>query len=119
MLKRFLLSWLVNFAGLWVAAQLFAGISYGDQARILIVASLIFGIVNALIRPLVIILSLPAIVFTLGLFTLVVNTLMLYLTSALYHNFKINSVWSAIGAVMVVWLVNYLATYLIEDRKKS
>lgn len=119
MLKRFLLSWLVNFAGLWVAAQLFSGISYNDQARVLVIASLIFGLVNALIRPLVIILSLPAIVFTLGLFTLVVNALMLYLTSALYHNFKINSIWSAMGAVVVVWLVNYLMTYLIEDRKKA
>ena len=119
MLKRFLVSWLVNFAGLWVAAQLFSGISYGDQSRILIIASLIFGLVNAFIRPLVVILALPAIVFTLGLFTLVVNALMLYLTSAIYHKFHVDSIWSAIGAFIVVWVVNYLMNYLLEDKKVS
>lgn len=117
MLRHLLVSWLVNFAGLWVAAQLFSGISYGDQARVLIIASLIFGLVNAFIRPLVIILSLPAIVLTLGLFTLFINAFMLYLTSLIYNKFHVSSIWSAIGAVIVVWLVNYLMNYLIEDKK--
>lgn len=112
MWKQFGLRWLVNFLGLWIAANLVSGITYGDKARYLVVASLIFSIVNALIRPLVIILALPAIVLTLGLFTLVVNTLMLYLTTLLYSRFQIESFWSALVAVIIIWLVNYLLTDL-------
>ena len=119
MLQRFLYSWLVNFLGLWLAASLFSGIQYSDKLRILIVASLIFGLVNALIRPLVIILSLPAIVLTLGLFTLVINAGMLYITSALYPKFSVNSIWAAIGAVTVVWLVNYIMTNVVREPQKQ
>lgn len=114
MIKNFLLRWLVNFLGLWVAANLITGISYGDKARYLILAALIFSIVNALIRPLVIILALPAIVLTLGLFTLVVNTLMLYIVSLLYHRFQVDSFWSGFVAVIIIWLVNYLLNDLTK-----
>lgn len=96
---------------------MFTGITYNDRIRVLLIAALIFAIVNALIRPIVIILSLPAIVLTLGLFTLVVNAFMLYLTSFFYHSFHVTSLWSAIGAVLIVWLVNYLMTDLIRDRE--
>ena len=118
MLKRFLFSWLVNFLGLWAASELFSSIQYGGKLRFLIIASAIFGIVNALVRPIVVILSLPAIVLTFGLFTLVVNTLMLYVTSFFYPTLQINSRWSAFGAVIIVWLVNYLMTDLIVERKE-
>jgi putative membrane protein len=115
MVKSFFLSWGTNFVGLAIAGLFFSGIQYQDKLRVLVVASLIFGLVNALIRPAVIILSLPAIVITLGLFTLVVNTAMLYITSAIYKPFQITSLWSAVGAVMVVWLVNYLSVSLVKE----
>lgn len=118
MLKRFFYSWAVNFVGLALAGQFFSGIQYQDKLRVLIVASLIFGLVNALIRPLVVILSLPAIVLTLGLFTLVINTAMLYLTSAVYKPFQVTTIWSAVGAVIVVWLVNYIMVSLVKEPKK-
>lgn len=107
MLKRFLLSWLVNGVGLFIAAMLFSGVDYGNKLVVLVVASLIFGLVNSLIRPLIVLLSLPAIVLTLGLFTLVVNALMLWITSLLYPAFQVQSALSAIGAVIVVWVINY------------
>ncbi|MDP4038646.1 MAG: phage holin family protein [bacterium] len=116
MLKRILFSWLVNFLGLWVAVNLFSGISYNDQLRVLIIASLIFGIINSLVRPLIIILSLPAIVLTFGLFTLIINASMLYVTSFFYPRFQIKSIWSAAGAVVILWIVNYLMTDLIGDK---
>lgn len=115
-LKRILFSWLVNFLGLWLAASLFSGISYNEQLLVLIIASIIFGVVNALVRPLIMILSLPAILLTFGLFTLVVNTAMLYITSFFYPKFQVKSIWSAIGAVIILWIVNYLMTDLIGDR---
>ncbi len=117
MIKQFLLRWLVNFLGLWTAANLVAGITYGDRVHVLIWAALIFSVVNALIRPLVVILALPAIVLTLGLFTLVVNTFMLYLVTFFYPRLHINSIWAGLAAVVVIWLVNYLLNDLIESRR--
>ena len=116
LVKRILFSWLVNFLGLWVAANLFSGIYYNDQIRVLIIASLIFGIANSLIRPLLIILSLPAIVWTYGIFTLIINASMLYLTSFFYPRFQVKSVWSAVGAVIILWVINYLMTDLVKDK---
>jgi putative membrane protein len=117
MIKQFLLRWLVNFFGLWTAATLLAGISYGDHWRVLLWAALIFSIVNALIRPLVVLMTLPAIVLTLGLFTLVINAFMLYLVTFFYPRFQLHSFWSALGAVIIIWLVNYLLTDLLEPQQ--
>jgi putative membrane protein len=119
MVKQFLLRWLVNFLGLWMAANLVSGISYGDKVRYLVLAALIFSIVNALIRPLVIILALPAIVLTLGLFTLVVNTLMLYLVTLLYPRFHVGSFWAALLAVIIIWLVNYFLNDLTHPTNEK
>lgn len=107
MLKRFIWSWIGNAAGLFMASLLISGVDYQRRLIVLVIASLIFGIVNALIRPIVVIISLPAIVLTLGVFTLVVNALMLWLTSRLYPAFQLRNIWAAIGAVIIVWLVNY------------
>lgn len=84
----------------------------------IVVASLVFGIVNALIRPILVVLSLPAIVITFGLFSLVINALMLYITSAIYKPFEVNSVWAALATVIVVWLANYMMNYIIEDKEE-
>lgn len=116
MIKQFLLRWLVNFLGLWTAATLFTGISYQEHLRVLVWAALIFSIVNIMIRPLVVLLTLPAIVLTLGLFTLVVNAFMLYLVTLFYHRFQIASFWTALGAVVIIWLINYLLTDLLEKK---
>jgi putative membrane protein len=114
--KQVLFSWLINFFGLWLAASLFSGIDYNDQIFVLIIASFIFGVANTLIRPVLMILSLPAVVLTYGLFTLVINTAMLYVTSFFYPRFQVKSIWSAIGAVIILWIVNYLMTDLIGEK---
>jgi putative membrane protein len=114
MIRRFVLRWLVNFLGLWTAVSLLQGITYQDKIAVLIIAALLFSIVNAFIRPLVILLSLPAIVLSLGLFTFVVNTLMLYLVQFFYPKFHIASFWSGFVAVIIIWVVNYLLNDLLE-----
>ena len=119
MLKKFLLRWLINGLGLWAAAAVLPGVHYGNRAGVLIVAALIFSLVNALIRPLIVILALPAIVLTLGLFTFVVNGFMLYLTTLIYHPLHITSFWQALLAVVIVWIVNYILTYLMEGARES
>lgn len=117
MLRTFALRWLVNFLGLWAASELLTGISYGDKLGVLLVAALVFSLVNAVVRPLVVILSLPAIVLTLGLFTFVVNTFMLYLVTYFYPKFHIRSFGSALAAVIIIWVVNYLLTDILEPRR--
>ncbi|QQS26668.1 phage holin family protein [bacterium] len=120
MLKRILSSWIVNIVGLWLSARIFVGnITYDERIGALLIAALIFGIVNALIRPLVVLLSLPAIMLTLGLFMLVVNAAMLYVTSFLYPSFQVNKFSSAVGATIIVWLTNYLFTVLFTRPKEE
>lgn len=120
MIRTFALRWLVNFLGLWAAAELMTGsINYNDKLRVLVIAALIFSLVNAIIRPLVILLSLPAIVLTLGLFTLVINAFMLYLVTKLYPSFQLRSFWTAVVATMIIWVVNYLLTDLLEPRHEK
>jgi len=119
MIRKFLLRWLINGLGLWAAATLLPGVHYGNKAAVLIIAALIFSIVNALLRPLIIVLALPAIVLTLGLFTFIVNGFMLYLTSLIYSPLHITSFWQAVLAVMIVWVVNYLLTDVLEGARES
>jgi putative membrane protein len=120
MLRKFALRWLVNFLGLWAAAEVMTGsIQYNEKLRVLVIAALIFSLVNAVIRPLVVILSLPAIVLTLGLFTLLINAFMLYLVTKIYPSFHLRSFWTAVLATVIIWVVNYLLTDLLEPRKRE
>lgn len=117
MLRRILFAWVVNFVGLFISAQLFASLSYSESIGVLIIAALIFGIVNALIRPLVVLLSLPAIVVTMGVFMLFVNAAMLYITSFFVPAFQVNKLTGAIGTVIIIWLVNYLFSILFQPKE--
>lgn len=116
LIGSFILRWAINFLGLWAAASLLAGVDYGNRVSVLVWAALIFSLVNAAIRPLVILLSLPAIVLSLGLFIFVVNALMLYLVTVLYPEFHVATFGQALLAVVVVWVVNYVISALIDGR---
>ncbi len=120
MIRKFILRWLVNFLGLWAAAELMTGsINYNDKIRVLVIAALLFSVVNGVIRPLVVLLSLPAIVLTLGLFTLVINAFMLYLVTKIYPTFHLRSFWTAVVATVIIWVVNYLLTELLEPKREK
>ena len=103
--------------GLAAAAALLSGVSFGNNIVVLIWASLIFSVVNAVLRPLVIVLALPAVVLTLGLFIFVVNALMLYLVTVLYPQFVVDSFWQSLLAVIIVWLINYIMTLFLREAK--
>lgn len=113
MMRKFLIRLAANGVGLLLAGELIADVNYGDSVVVLLVATLIFSIVNAFVRPIVILLSLPAIILTLGLFTLVINSLMLYLVTLLYSSFTVGSFGSAIIAVIIIWIVNYAVNTLV------
>ncbi len=80
----------------------------------IIIAGFILAIINAIVKPVVVILSLPAVVLTLGLFMIVVNGLMVLIASKLYHSLHVTNFWAAMLAGMVIGLVNYLVTTVLE-----
>lgn len=114
--SRFLIRWLVSALGLWIATRLLnERISFESNLAV-IVAGLILAIVNAVIKPIIIILSLPAILFTLGLFMIIINGLMVLLVSTLYPPLHVSNFTAAILAGMIIGLVNYLVTAILEER---
>lgn len=123
MLRRFLITWVFNFVALWAAAALLSGIDY-DGIGVLIVASLVFSIVNIFVRPLVILFTLPLVIITLGIALFFINLFMLYLTSWIVDDFTIDSFWWAFLATIIVWLVNalleaFFGEGLREDRRRQ
>lgn len=115
--SRFLIRWFVCGLGLWIAAGLLGDvISYDRRLGVIIISGLILALVNTVIKPIVIILSLPAILFSLGLFMIVINGLMVMLVSKVYTQLHVTNFWAAILAGMVIGLVNYLVTTVLEDR---
>lgn len=117
LIYRFCIRWLVSGLGLWIAAAILNdSISYNHQIEVVIIGGLILAAINAIIKPIVVILSLPAILFSLGLFMIVINGLMVMLAAWIYDPLDVSSVWSAMFAGMIIGVVNYLVTTIMEDR---
>jgi len=113
-LVRLIVAWLINAAALWVANQLFDGVAIHGWTAYLLGAA-ILGIANAILRPILTILTLPIVILTLGLFLLVINIVTLALAEWLTPDFSITGFWSYVGTVIVVWLVNW-AGHAVVDR---
>jgi putative membrane protein len=111
-LKTFLQRWLVNTLAVLVAAHLVRGISY-DSFTGLLIASLVLGVLNAFLRPLLLLLSLPLLFFSLGLFVLVINAFLLYFVGWLVKSFHVNSFGAAFWGALVVSLVSMLFNSLM------
>ena len=115
----FVLRWILNTIGIWVAVRLL-GVSPASpdttaMVSTFVIAGLIFSIVKSVLKPIITILALPAILLTLGLFTLVVNGLMVYISLALAPNLSI-SFGDAIIAGIVLSLVNYIVSNALDLR---
>jgi len=111
----FILRVLIVALGLGLASALVPGIQVQD-GRTLIGAALLLGIVNALVRPLIVLLTLPITVLTLGLFLLVINAAMLGLVAAFFEGFTISGFWSALLGSMVVSLTGWIVSWFIGPR---
>jgi putative membrane protein len=115
---RFLLRWVLNSLGLWIAVRLLVGhgVEY-DQSQGFVMffwAGLVLSLVNVVLKPIIVILSLPAILLTLGLFTLIVNGFMVWLAGLLVGGALDISFWAAVLAGMIISLINYVLTNLLD-----
>ena len=111
----FILRLLIVALGLWLASELVPGIAVTGVGTLL-GAALLLGIVNAVVRPVLIILTLPVTVFTLGLFLLVINAAMLGLVAWMFDGFTISGFWAALFGSIVVSVTGWLASYFIGPR---
>lgn len=110
-MQGFLLRWLFNTVAIYITTRIIAGLRIPDLGGA-VIAALVLGIVNAFIRPLILLLTLPLNVVTLGLFTLVVNTIMLYIVAAVTP-LQIGSFWAAfIGALLIAVISTVLSRLL-------
>jgi putative membrane protein len=108
----FLLRAAIAALGLWVASELLKGLYFESTSK-LILAAILLGIVNAFVRPLAFILTLPITIVTLGLFLLVLNAGMVALVAWLVPGFQISGFWTAVGAALIVSLVSWAASSVI------
>lgn len=111
----FLLRVLVNAAAIYAAAALVPGIALAGLGAALI-AGLVLGLVNAVVRPILVLLTLPVTLLTLGLFLLVLNGLCLWLTSRLVPGFEVHGFWAAVLGAVLVSIVSWILTAFVSDR---
>ena len=111
---RLLIAWALNLLALWIANALWDSVSIHGWAAYLI-GSAVLGIANAIVKPLLAILTLPLIIVTLGLFYLLINVAMVALAEWIAPNFSIDGFWTYVGIVFVVWAVNWIAGQILGD----
>jgi putative membrane protein len=117
----FLLRLLINAAALWVAIRLVDGIDYRGSGWSLILVALVFGVLNAAVRPLLTLLTLPFLILTLGLFILVINALMLMLTGWVSRlvglGFYVDGFWAALLGGFIISVVSLMLSIFTGARK--
>jgi putative membrane protein len=122
-MRSLVLHWLLNAAALWVAAWLLPGLDFQGTIVQLFLVAAVFGVVNSLVRPILTVLTCPLIVVTLGLFTLVINGLMLWLTGALSARwglgFTVSGFWAAFFGGMVVGIVSVVLSLMLPGKREE
>ena len=108
----FLLHWAITSFALWLASRVFKGLKFASPGA-LILSALLLGFANAIVRPLLIFLTLPLTLITFGLFLLVINALMILLVAKLVHGFTVSGFWTAFFASIFISLVSLLLSALL------
>ena len=104
-LTPYLLTWAITSLSLWAASHIFTGLKF-DSTASLIVSALLLGLANAIVKPLLIVLTLPLTLLTFGLFVLVINARMILLVSALVTGFKVSGFWTAFWASIFISILS-------------
>jgi len=111
-LHPFLLHWAITSLSLWVASHIFKGLRF-ESTGALIVSALLLGFANAVVKPLLIVLTLPLTLLTFGGFLLVINALVFQLVAALVKGFRLSGFWTAFFASLFIWLLSLLIGSLL------
>jgi putative membrane protein len=114
LVPRLAIAWAINLAALWVADALFTGVRIDGWAAFLI-GSAVLGIANAVLKPILTLLTLPLIIITLGFFYLLINIAMVGLAEWIAPDFSIDGFWAYVGTVLVVWAVNWIGDQVLGD----
>ncbi|MBA2459390.1 MAG: phage holin family protein [Gemmatimonadales bacterium] len=122
-MRSLVLHWLLNAAALWTAAYLLPGLEFTGGVVDLLLVAAVFGIVNSLLRPILTVLTCPLIVVTLGLFTLVINAVMLLVTGWLSARwdlgFAVSGFWAAFWGGLVVGLVSLAVSLAVRGKERG
>ena len=111
---RLVAAWAINALALWICNGIFSSVSiHGAWAYI--IGAAVLGVANAILKPIVALLTLPLIILTLGIFLLVINIAMVALAEWIAPNFSIDGFWTYVGVVVIIWVVNWAAYRLIDD----
>jgi putative membrane protein len=114
---RLAIAWAINLAALWAADALWDGVRI-DGWKAFLIGSAVLGIANAVLKPLLTVLTLPLIIVTLGFFYLLINIAMIALAEWIAPNFSINGFWAYVGTVAVVWAVNWIGDQVVGDMER-
>ena len=119
---RFVTRLLINAAALWAAIRLVPGISFEGDWWLVFAVALVFGVLNAVIRPILFVLTLPFLLLTLGLFTFVLNAIMLWLTSATSDlfglRFHVDGFGAAFVGALIITVVSFALSLLVGPRRE-
>jgi putative membrane protein len=111
--------WASNVLGIWVTSLIFDGVTYDDKVWVLAVAGLVLFLANAIIRPIVIILTLPAVILTLGILLLFINAFTLWIADKIVQPFEVSGFWTYLGSVIIIWLVNMIVYGIFKPEKRE
>jgi putative membrane protein len=112
------LAWAINALALWICNGIFSSVSiHGAWAYI--IGAAVLGIANAVLKPILAILTLPLIIVTLGFFLLAINIAMVALAEWIAPNFSINGFWTYVGVVVIIWIVNWAAYRLVDEVERN
>jgi putative membrane protein len=119
MLLWLVFGWASNVLGIWITSLIFDGVTYDDKVWVLAVAGLVLFLANAIIRPIVIILTLPAVILTLGILLLFINAFTLWIADKIVPPFEVSGFWTYLGSVIIIWLVNMIVYGIIKPEKRE
>jgi putative membrane protein len=112
-LARFLIAWAINVLALYIANGLFSGVEIHGAAAYLVGAA-VLAFANAVLKPVLALLTLPLILVTFGFFYLLINIAMVALAAWVAPNFTVHGFWTYVGVVIIVWIVNWAVTAFFD-----
>lgn len=117
-LLKFLQRWLINTLAVLVAVEVLPGMSC-EKTRDLFVTSLLLGILNAFLKPILMLIALPLVIGTLGLFVIVINAALLLLIAAIVPSFRVDSFWWAVAGAIIISIVSLAANLLTGGNRSN